>query len=260
MGPLTVDKADHLFWLGRYTERVYTTLTVFHDYADEQVDGNPYAYRELSQRLQLPFQDLEPELFPARFLHDTTEPLSVYSSMSAAFDNAVLLRGELTSENLSYIELSLARLRRSKDLPNGYLAHLRVLDTILAFWGSVEDTLTDIEVDDILHTGKYLERVDLYTRLRRPPADILTAIAKLDRHMADISLEARFGLQPAVEGVIRRAQFDPKVRPEILRTLIETYKARWTDAVIPAWSPDTSQVISNGELSQTMDAMQQTLG
>ena len=29
MGIISIEKADHLYWLGRYTERVYTILRVF---------------------------------------------------------------------------------------------------------------------------------------------------------------------------------------------------------------------------------------
>ncbi|MFR9145116.1 MAG: alpha-E domain-containing protein [Mediterraneibacter sp.] len=29
MGIISMEKVDHLYWLGRYTERVYTTLRMF---------------------------------------------------------------------------------------------------------------------------------------------------------------------------------------------------------------------------------------
>ena len=32
MGIISIEKADHLFWLGRYTERVFTTLQTFFKY------------------------------------------------------------------------------------------------------------------------------------------------------------------------------------------------------------------------------------
>ena len=35
MGIISVENADHLYWLGRYTERVYTTIRVFFHIFDE---------------------------------------------------------------------------------------------------------------------------------------------------------------------------------------------------------------------------------
>ena len=42
MGIISMEKVDHLYWLGRYTERVYTTLRVFfhiYDRIIEQPEG-----------------------------------------------------------------------------------------------------------------------------------------------------------------------------------------------------------------------------
>lgn len=38
---------DGLYWLGRYTERVYTTLDLFAQVFDEMIDGDPKAYQKL---------------------------------------------------------------------------------------------------------------------------------------------------------------------------------------------------------------------
>ena len=38
MGIISVEKADHLFWLGRYTERVFTTLRKFFHVYDHMID------------------------------------------------------------------------------------------------------------------------------------------------------------------------------------------------------------------------------
>ena len=38
MGIISIEKADHLYWLGRYTERVYTTLRVFFHIYDNMIE------------------------------------------------------------------------------------------------------------------------------------------------------------------------------------------------------------------------------
>ncbi len=38
MGIISVDQADRLFWLGRYSERVYTTLRLYSKSFDSMID------------------------------------------------------------------------------------------------------------------------------------------------------------------------------------------------------------------------------
>ena len=39
MGDMSINKASRLFWLGRYYERVATTLTYFWSWYDRLIDG-----------------------------------------------------------------------------------------------------------------------------------------------------------------------------------------------------------------------------
>ena len=54
MGIISVEKADRLFWLGRYTERVLTTLTTFFDYYDKMIDENPDVYKIFCEKISIP--------------------------------------------------------------------------------------------------------------------------------------------------------------------------------------------------------------
>lgn len=47
MGIISVEQADRLYWLGRYTERVYTTLRIFYRSFDTMIDEITDSYREL---------------------------------------------------------------------------------------------------------------------------------------------------------------------------------------------------------------------
>lgn len=261
MGPLTVDKADHIFWLGRYVERVFTMLRDFYEYSDDQVDENPNAYRELSARLGLFFDATDADAFYRRLLFDLNEPLSISSSMNCAFDNAVLLRGELTSENLSYIELAHNQLRRSQKEVVAYVSHRKVADFLLAFWGSIADSITNEQVESILNTGKYLERVDLYARLRHPDGATMIAIEKLGRYMQHISVGARFDLRPAFEGVIQRARLDDGISPDVVAALLHTYYGRWPDeddelATKPSSPADEDEITQPQAQSQAQSQSQ----
>ena len=47
MGIVSVEKANHLYWLGRYTERVFTTLKGFISVYDNMLDSDPTAYKKI---------------------------------------------------------------------------------------------------------------------------------------------------------------------------------------------------------------------
>lgn len=46
MGIISVEQADHLYWLGRYTERVYTTLRVYFQSFDTMIDEKADSYQK----------------------------------------------------------------------------------------------------------------------------------------------------------------------------------------------------------------------
>jgi len=45
MGIISIEKTNRLFWLGRYCERVFTTLKVFRKYYDTMIDGSQSDYQ-----------------------------------------------------------------------------------------------------------------------------------------------------------------------------------------------------------------------
>ena len=58
---VTASKADNLFWLGRYTERVFTTLSQFFPFYDRVMDTDVDAFRPFARALDLPedFEDFD---------------------------------------------------------------------------------------------------------------------------------------------------------------------------------------------------------
>ena len=54
MGTISLEKRDNLYWLGRYTERVYTTLNIFNKCFDRMLDSDENAYQNLCCRLDIP--------------------------------------------------------------------------------------------------------------------------------------------------------------------------------------------------------------
>ena len=136
MGIISVEKSDHLFWLGRYVERVFTTLNTFFTYYDRMLDTEKEAYKHFCERLSIPDIYENQEDFVQKYLFSKEDGNSVYSSMEHAYDNAVVLRDELSSRTLSYIQLALDCME--KHAGSGAFAYdlQPVLDDLFAFWAA----------------------------------------------------------------------------------------------------------------------------
>ncbi|MCD8222191.1 MAG: alpha-E domain-containing protein [Clostridiales bacterium] len=165
MGIISIEKADRLFWLGRYTERVFTTLDAFFKYFDKMLDEDNSAYIPYCEKLAIPMIYSDMDDFIDNYLFSKDDPNSVISNLIRAYDNGIVLRDELSSISLSYIQLSLNIMENCvKD--QGLTYQLQpVKDYIYAFWGCLDDRVEDEEGRNIIKCGRYLERVDLYMRL-----------------------------------------------------------------------------------------------
>lgn len=148
---VTASKADNLFWLGRYTERVFTTLSQFFPFYDRVMDTDVDAFRPFARALDLPedFEDFD--AFIHSFLYDEKNPDSVRSAIVYAFNNAVILRPELGSRSLQQVELAMSSIVEASEYGGtdaDIFKHRDIADNMLAFWGGVENSprRTDSEI------------------------------------------------------------------------------------------------------------------
>ena len=51
---ISAEQADRLYWLGRYVERVFSTLQLFNRSIDRMLDQNDDDYIEFCERLAIP--------------------------------------------------------------------------------------------------------------------------------------------------------------------------------------------------------------
>lgn len=165
MGVISLERADSLFWLGRYTERVFTTVKSFFNYYDRMLDENQDVYRIFCQKLSIPDVYGSRERFARDYIVDESNPDSIISNMKRACDNALINRDDVSTEAMSYLELCLQAIRREKGSPAPLFELQTVLDDIYAFWGSIDDCILDEEHRNIVKCGRYVERMDLYLRL-----------------------------------------------------------------------------------------------
>ena len=162
MGIISVEKADNLLWLGRYTERVHTTLKEFFISYDRMIDEDEDFYKELCVRFRMPDIYESHADFIKNYPFDENNPDSIMSNLMRAYDNAVILREFLGTETLSYIQLAVYAMQKAKLGRETLVDLMRVADYILAFWGSIDDELDDETARNIIKAGKRLERLDLY--------------------------------------------------------------------------------------------------
>lgn len=95
---------------------------------------------------------------------DENDPNSVMSNLLCAYDNAVVMRNEISSETLSYIQMAVNYMEQGRESSAPMLKLQEVFDCIFAFWGSADDFVESETTRNILKFGRSVERLDLYTR------------------------------------------------------------------------------------------------
>ena len=165
MGIISLEKSNHLYWLGRYSERAFTTIRTFMEAYDTMLDQDPEAYKKICSKLHIPDVYGSKEKFIVNYLFDETDPNSVYSNLSRACDNASVMRDVISSTALGYIQLALDVMENAKRETFCLLYLQQVLDDLYAFWGCVDDYVESSACRNIMKTGRYIERLDLYIRL-----------------------------------------------------------------------------------------------
>ena len=179
MGIISVDRADRLFWLGRYTERVYTTIRLYSDSFDELIDGIADNYVDFCKMIDIPDIYGSKEVFEEKYPFDEMNPDSIMSNLVRAYDNAIELRDEIGSEVLSYIQLAIYAMNKAK-ISNAPLIELQyVIDNLLAFWGIVDDDIDSEMTRNMIKVGRRIERIDLYGRLHHTQKELIRQVARL---------------------------------------------------------------------------------
>ena len=165
MGIISVEQVDHLYWLGRYTERVYTTLKIYSESFDRMIDESEDSYQKYCDSLDIPNIYESKENFLKRYPFDISVPDSIISNLNRAYDNAIVLRETIGSEALSYIQLSIYAMNNASVSDAPLIDLQQIMDDLLSFWGLVDDQIDSDQIRNIIKAGKRIERIDLYARL-----------------------------------------------------------------------------------------------
>ena len=151
----------------------------------EQPEG---IYAKYCKRLNIPDIYTSNRQFAQSYLFDEDNPDSVVSNMKRAYDNAVVLREELSSNVLSYVQLALDTFQACKKTTAPLLELQQAIDYLLAFWGCAEDYVDQEDCRNILKCGKYVERLDLFIRLDYHREDLEKEFRKLTNRLSRTNL------------------------------------------------------------------------
>ncbi len=165
MGSVTLSMQNRLFWLGRYSERVYTTIQFMLEQYDKLIDGDESDYVDFCQRMGIPCNYESGEDFCRRYLFDAESPYSIYSSVENMLGNGMVLRETITTPTLAYLQMAhnAMELAVKSDGPGIQLQW--VLDDIMAFRGSLDDSVEAENARNITKSGGFVERLSLMLRL-----------------------------------------------------------------------------------------------
>ena len=170
---ISAHKANNLFWLGRYEERVYITLHQLSKCCDKMIDGELEEYSIFWTRLDANGIYQSSEEFTFGMMYDEDNIASVMAAQVKAKDNAIL-----------YLEMSVALLKECRNKQEMNLCNLQpVIDWSLAFWGAAEQRLHNHEALYIMMMGRNVENLDMLLRFDYDHERIALAYDSLKRYL-----------------------------------------------------------------------------
>ena len=165
MDTVTLSKQNRLFWLGRYVERVYTTTQYMMKQYDHLIDGGTVDYGTFCQKMGIPCVYDSGDDFCRRYLFDSLSPYSVRSSVEAMLGNGMVLRETISTPTLAYLQMASSAMELAEKSDSPRLELQWVLDDIMAFRGSFDDSVEVEAARNITKTGGMVERISLMLRL-----------------------------------------------------------------------------------------------
>lgn len=189
MDNVSVNKANCLYWLGRYSERAYKISQLVVEFYDKMVDLNSTAYDEFCARLGLDYKFNNKEEFLKTLITDKECTSSIAYSLSMAYDNSIILREQIDTETVAYIQLACNNVMRMFNESLRIFDLQKVIDNLMSFWGAVDDYIIEDSVRDAIKAGKYVERLDLFQRFGREAYKINGCKRRLGRYIQHLDTE-----------------------------------------------------------------------
>lgn len=203
-------KANRLYWLGRYEERVYLTLHLLRKCYDKMIDGDAADYETFWQKLDVNNNYASTNEFIRGMMYDETNETSIIKAQIRAQDNAMLLREDILSETLSYIEMSVAHMRRMRDEGNTNITVLQsVTDWALAFWGSTGQRMQNMKALVLLYLGRRIEDIDMMIRFNYPFNRIEMNYSLLTKYLQEYEYFYDSHIKSKLDNMLTEKMYNP---------------------------------------------------
>ena len=164
---LSANKANRLFWLGRYAERGYLMLHLMRRAYDEVIDVHEgeVPYSDFLKKMDV-YVDSKMTTTSQMMLqiYDINTATSLRSIVERMMDNAIVLRSEIFSESFSYIDLCRNLIDGKSQIKAMNISELQpITDWLLAFWGCVRERVHG-DTYALMEIGRLVEHLDMNVR------------------------------------------------------------------------------------------------
>ena len=179
MGTVSLSKQNRLFWLGRYSERVFIGIQMMQEQYDRLIDGDSMDYAAFCQGMGIPCPYVDGDDFCRRYLFDGGDFNSVLSSVEAMLGNGMVLRETITTPTLAYLQMARNAMVQAAGSASPGIQLQWVLDDIMAFRGSFDDSVDEETTRNITKSGILVERISLMLRVNWQTERLERELAKL---------------------------------------------------------------------------------
>ncbi len=120
------------------------------------------------------------KVFFHSFIFDRNNSCSAAYNLERAYDNGIVLREEISTDSLAYLQLAKDKLKSAENTPQGLVVALMLLEDILyGFYGCFIDHVCNEEIRDIFLCAKSVERVELYIRLKYRSEKVISEFERM---------------------------------------------------------------------------------
>lgn len=224
---LNANKANRLFWLGRYAERGYLFLHLMRKAYDEVLDvpvGETPVYSDFLKRLDVFVEgSMDTSYQIMNQLYNPNTVSSLRSIIEYMMDNAIVLRTEILTESFSYIEICRDLIRAKSISHDTNITNLQpITDALLSFWGSIDERVYG-KTRTLLMLGKMVEHMDMnirfdykYYRIKEA-WDVLLKIVAEENELIDQQMMKK--ISQSLETEEEYNKFSPEFKNTLLNRL-----------------------------------------
>lgn len=190
---LTANVAEHLYWLGRYLERVESTLMETVATFDEIIDVDKAAGKRLFKRLEVDIKYKNAN----EFLYEAVlgeHEANIYTMLGYVRENAIVSRAYIDLNAFgSIVELYEVLKQANNDHLDIDCAFLEKLSSrVSEIWGELSRKQERNTSDYFIRLGKLVEKVDVHLRLKRDKNFSLVIMEEIDNIVLRLNPEAEF--------------------------------------------------------------------